>query len=571
VQRQRLTARLDDAVRQNKRLTLICAPAGFRKTTLVTEWLANQTVPVAWLSLDTDDNDPVQFLNLLIGALQRIDPDIGQLLQQALRLPQAPPLHGLLTALINDIASRCPALLLVLDDYHLITDTTIHQAVEFLIERQPAAMHTVIISRTEPPLPLSRLRVRNQLTEIREHDLRFSQEECAAFFEQTADIRLSAESVRALEARTEGWIAGLQLAALALQGDSTDADNFISTFTGSDRFVADYLLGEAIRQQPPALQTFLRQTSILDRMNADVCTALTGREDSQTLLDSLHASNLFVIALDHQREWYRYYRLFAEFLRGTLAPDERAQQHRRAMAWHEANGFASRAIQHALACGALDDAERLIIGVADITFHNGNITTLAHWLEALPPARLRSNFDLAVMMGLICLITNCAAQAQEYADVAEHCGQQATAPAESIAKLLLLRAYIGLAERDDDSVRRYAASALTNLTQPHWRTTALWVMAEAQERTGNISESIVSLREAQRIGRSLGAVLFATMIEAFLASALNEQGRRGEAAAVCEQAVARFSDDKGLTLPIAGLILGRLLQEGGNEARDGIR
>jgi LuxR family maltose regulon positive regulatory protein len=248
VARARLFDQLDNGLSQGHRLTLVSAPAGFGKTTLITGWLSNRNRSCAWLSLDEADNDPVHFLDLLITAIQQVNASFGQTAQQFLQLPQPPPLHNLCAMLINDIAAAHGDLILVLDDYHLITDPAIHQMVGFFIEHQPACVHTVLITREDPPLPIARLRVRHQITEIRAYDLRFTSEETAAFFDETMKLKLSPDVVHRLQVQTEGWIAGLQLAALALDSGEVDTDTFVASFTGSDRYVVDYLMSEVLQR-----------------------------------------------------------------------------------------------------------------------------------------------------------------------------------------------------------------------------------------------------------------------------------------------------------------------------------
>ena len=600
VPRPRLVQGLDEGLRQGRRLTLVSAPPGFGKTTLVSEWVGRGQRPVGWVSLDEGDNDPVQFLNYLLAALQQVDDRIGQTARGLLQSPQPPPPQGLVTLLINDIGAVGAALTLVLDDYQLITSPSVHQVVQFLLEHQPPALHLVMISREDPPLPLPRLRARGQVTEMRERDLRFSAEEAAAFLKQTMGLDLSPEAVTALETRTEGWIAGLQLAALALQEgqDAARAEAFAAAFTGDDRYVMDYLVAEVLERQPEATRAFLRPTAILDRLTAPLCNALTGREDGQAMLDQLSGANLFLIPLDHRREWYRYHRLFAEVLRATLDPGEQMRLHRGAAHWHEAHGLMSQAIQHALAYAsasgdpstgspvrasqaqpapwpggqdgltaspgagqALADAERLIRLAAEDTLGSGGVLTVRAWLDALPEARVRSDGELATYQGWALALTGEMARAEEYAKAAETSLRQVQAAPMSLGKLLLLRGFIALlVHRDYEQALELTTSALAMLQEDrsHWRVIGLWAQAEALERTRPIGEAIDAWREARRIGRALGDQIFVVVVEASLASALQYHGQRQEAIAVCQEALARYTDGLGRTLPIAGLICSRL-------------
>ncbi|CAG0969473.1 partial serine/threonine-protein kinase PknK, partial [Anaerolineae bacterium] len=331
-----------------RKLVLISAPPGFGKTTLLSEWIQSRKMPAAWLSLDPGDNDPARFFAYLIAALQTVNADVGESVSTMLHLPQLPPLESLLPPLLNDLANLSQDVIIVLDDYHTIENETIHNAIAFLLEHLPAQIHIVIATRADPPLPLSRLRARNQLVELRAQDLTWNAGEAAAFLNRTMELKLSRDDVAALTVRTEGWIAGLQMAALSLKA-RTDTTEFIRAFTGSHRFVLDYLAEEILNRQSPATQDFLRQTAILDRMSASLCDAVTQRADSQAVLHRLEQANLFVIPLDDERRWYRYHRLFADLLHQHLLesqPEIVPALHRRASAWYEQNAQFTEAIEH---------------------------------------------------------------------------------------------------------------------------------------------------------------------------------------------------------------------------------
>ncbi len=373
VARPRLVARLEEGLRLGRRLTLVSAPPGFGKTTLIREWIGAAERPVAWLTLDEDDNDAVRFLRYLSAALDHGRPVVGNLPAETEKAPQGlrqvaeatsqlqtgglQPLglspQEMLIALINDLARAGTDLLLVLDDYHVIREFAVHDLVAFLLAHQPPGFHVVIGTREDPPLPLARLRARDQVTEIREGALRFTPEEAAAFLTQTMRLGLSPAAITSLTARTEGWITGLQLAGLALRQSTggqrlqAAADAFVTAFAGDDRYVVDYLMAEVLDRAPEPLRAFLRQTSVLDRLSAPLCDALTGRDDSQAMLEQLEAANLFLTCLDNRREWYRYHVLFAEVLRLTLTPAERTELHKAAARWFQANGWGELAVHHA--------------------------------------------------------------------------------------------------------------------------------------------------------------------------------------------------------------------------------
>ena len=347
VARPRLVARLAEGLRLARRLTLVSAPPGFGKTTLIRDWIAGSDCHSAWLSLDEGDNDPGRFMRYLVAALSRANERVGSALPN---LAPTPSPHDLLTALINDLAVVGPAaagtgLLLVLEDYHTIRNFTVHELVAFLLANQPPGFHVVIGTREDPPLPLARLRARDQITEVREHALRFNVEEGGAFFNRTMGLSLSPESVATLLSRTEGWITGLQLAGVALRQPAggprlqSATDDFVAAFAGDDRYVVDYLMVEVLEREPESVRDFLRQTSILERLSAPLCDDLTGRDDSAAVLEHLEAANLFLLPLDNRREWFRYHVLFAEVLRLSLTAQEQIDLHRRAATWFEAHGW----------------------------------------------------------------------------------------------------------------------------------------------------------------------------------------------------------------------------------------
>jgi LuxR family maltose regulon positive regulatory protein len=399
VRRPRLIQRLDEGL--HRRLTLLSAPAGFGKTTLLSDWLAERDRPAAWLSLDSGDNDPARFLTYLVATVQTVVPNVGDGVLGALQTPQPPPIDAVLTALLNDLTSSVSnPLVLVLDDYHLIEASPVDQALAFLLEHLPPPLHLVLATREDPQLPLARLRAGGQLTELRAADLRFTPAEAAAFLTQAMGLTLSAEDVAALESRTEGWIAGLQLAALSLQGH-TDASAFIQTFTGSHHFVMDYLVEEVLRRQPERVQVFLLRTSILDRLCGPLCEAVLRAPagTGQATLEALERANLFLVPLDQERRWYRYHHLFAELLRQRLRQsaassavgEERdlvAELHRRASQWFEDNGLPIEAFQQAVAANDFERTARMIERGGIPLHFRGAVTAMLDWLGSLPPAVL---------------------------------------------------------------------------------------------------------------------------------------------------------------------------------------
>jgi LuxR family transcriptional regulator, maltose regulon positive regulatory protein len=392
VSRSHLVKRLQQGM--DYPLTLVSAPAGFGKTTLLAQWLAESDTPVAWLSLEPEDNDPVRFLTYLIAALQTVDAQVGTTVLDLLRTPQPPPPETVVALLTNDLLrSTVEDFALVLDDYHVITAEPLHRALTALVEHLAPQLHLILATRADPPLPLSRLRARGQLTEVRAADLRFSSEEANAFLHTSMGLDLPPGDLAALERRTEGWVAGLQLAALSLQGRA-DVSGFLAAFTGSHRFVLDYLTEEVLTRQPALMQSFLLHTSVLERLSGSLCEAVTGQQGSQAMLEALERANLFVVALDDERRWYRYHHLFAEVLNNRLQqadPGLVPDLHRRASAWYEAHGFVVEAVQHALAAPDLEQTARLIEQHGIPIVFGGQYHALLGWMDRLPEALVRAH------------------------------------------------------------------------------------------------------------------------------------------------------------------------------------
>lgn len=393
VHRPRLIERLDQSTRSGHKLTLVSAPAGFGKSTLVANWIRKGHRPVAWLSLESSDNDPARFWSYVIAALQNVEPDIGQAALASLDAPQAPPVESMLTGLLNEIVATDADWVLVLDDLHLIAEPAIHDGLVFLADHLPPHMHLILATRADPPWPLARLRVRAEMTELRTEDLRFTPGEVTAFLNAVMGLELSARDIAALDTRTEGWIAGLQLAALSMRGRD-DAAGFVQAFTGSHRFVLDYLMEEVLDRQPDRIREFLLKTSILERLTGPLCDAALSIEDldSQALLAELERANLFLTPLDDERRWYRYHALFADLLSRRLSrryPDQVPVLHRRASRWYQDNEMTAQAIGHALQAGDIDRTERLVSHSALSMILHGELGTLIASLEKLPSDDLR--------------------------------------------------------------------------------------------------------------------------------------------------------------------------------------
>jgi LuxR family maltose regulon positive regulatory protein len=560
VLRPRLVERLNEGL--HRKLTLVSAPAGFGKTTLVTVWLSGVDRSPTWLSLDEGDNDPARFFAYLVAALQRIDTGIGQAAQAMLQAPQSPPPESLLTALINDIAATPHPFVLVLDDYHLIHTLPIHQQIAFLLEHQPPQIHLVIATREDPPLPLSRLRARGQTVEIRQADLKFTAEETADFLRRMMRLELPPADIAALHRRTEGWIAGLQLVALSLQGRA-DTQRIVQSFTGSHRYVLDYLIEEVFQQQPAAVQDFLLKTSLLDRFTAPLCDAVTGRNDAREVLLALEQANLFIVPLDQSRQWYRYHRLFADLLRHRLEVESRydvVQLHKRACRWYADNGFPADAIRHALAGADWEEAASLIVGTSGDMLKRGEVVTLLGWYQALPDEVVLANPQLCLEYSWPLILTEQIDAAEPYLAQAEQVALE-----HEITPLLggiaIAKAHIARLRGDNAQVIELSEQALALLPRDDLSARSIVAvnLGLAQWYRGGMAEAEQALLEAQRAGRGSGNEYTRWTAVLFLSRIQTARGKSRQAAESYRQMI-----EQGGQLPIVGLAhydLGRLSYE----------
>ena len=383
VPRPRLADRLDEGL--GRGVVLVCAPAGSGKTALLSGWARCGQRPAAWLSLDAGDNDPARFWRHAVAALDRVCPGIAERVGPLLGPPPPPSFEGLVTALINELAAQPGAgeVALVLDDYHLIGSQPVHASLAFLLEHRPPGLHPVLASRADPPLALARLRGRGQLAELRAAELRFTASEAAAMLREAAGADLPDAAVAALTDRTEGWAAGLQLAALSLRGQA-DVAGFVAAFTGSNRYVLDFLAEEVLERQSEQVRAFLLETSVLERLSGPLCDTVTGRTGSQALLEQVERAGLFLVPLDEVRGWWRYHHLFADLLRARLEQEQPGRVpvlHRNAATWYEQRGLADDAIRHAVAAGEMTWAARLIERHYDAVFFlRGEAATIHRWL-----------------------------------------------------------------------------------------------------------------------------------------------------------------------------------------------
>ncbi len=577
VPRARLTGRLDAGL--ERKLILVSAPAGYGKTTLLSEWVSARN-RVAWLALDRGDDDAARFLAYLIAALQTVEPDLGQATLALLRSPQLPPIESLLTPLVNEIAGLSACLLVVLDDYHVITAPPVHQVLAFLLDHLPPfphGLHLVIATRFDPPLPLARLRARDQMVELRAADLLFTSDEAFAFLNERMGLELSNEDVRALEQRTEGWIAGLQLAAIALHSlatptpgqDAERAGAFIRAFTGSNRHILDYLTEEVMARLPQDLQAFLRRTSILERLSAPLCEAVTGEKDSQSILARLEQSNLFLAPLDDERRWYRYHHLFADFLALRLRqtePEHIAGLHCRAAAWYEQNGFIAEAVGHALAAEEMAEAARLIEQCAMQMFARSEMATLLTWLDRLPDELTRDRPWLCIFHAWALLVRGRYEALAPRLQEAERTLEKrkllldANPPEDALLEIRTMQGHVATlraleaVSKEQASLARELASQASEHLPKASRVRAVSTMALgwAHRLIGDLEAANQACAEARNISLATGFTFVAVVAACRLAYQQTLQGQLHQALVNYQDALRMATDQDGRRLPAAG-------------------
>ncbi len=512
VARPRLMRRLNEGM--HGQLVLVSAPAGFGKTTLVGEWAGGCGRPVAWLSLDKRDDDPSRFLTYLVAALRTIAPDIGSGVMVALQSPQSPPIESILTTIVNEISSVPDDFVIILDDYHVLDSRPDDEALAFLLEHLPPRMHLVIATREDPRLPLARLRARGQLTELRAADLRFTPAEAAEFLKRAMDLDLSPDDVEALETRTEGWIAGLQMAAISLQG-LPDAASFIRSFTGSHRFVLDYLLEEVLQRQPAEVQAFLLRTSVLDRLCGPLCDAVlrSPAGSGDETLQAVDRANLFIIPLDDERRWYRYHHLFGDLLRRrlgqSLSPEEIAELHLRASEWYEHDGQLLEAFQQATAADDVERAERLIDSDRMDLHLRSVLTAILDWLASLPRSVLDARPRLLVRSATLALMAVQTAGVEEKLQAAERALQGVELDAETrdlIGQIACARATLAFTRYDVATMAVQARRAQEYLRPENlpFRFTAAWAATYAQLFGGDRVAAARSCQECVELAEESG-------------------------------------------------------------------
>lgn len=573
------------------KLTLISAPAGFGKTTLVSSWLEYAELPAAWLSLDEDDNDFARFLTYFIAALKTIRPEAGTGVLSMLHSSPLPHSRTLLTLLINDLMTISEKLILVLDDYHVIQTETIDQALAFFIDHMPPQLHLVISSRVEPNLPLAKLRAKRQLNELRNTDLSFTREETIRFLEQVANLSLNIEEVAALDRQIEGWIAGLQMAALSLrQREASAVKQFIKDFTGSHRYIMDYLVDEVLQHQPIEVQAFLLYTSILEQFCAPLCEAILRESETmssnrdftplpvpldirrvQELLLYLEHANLFIIPLDDQRYWYRYHHLFAELLRHRLSqtyPEQVNTLHLRASQWYEQAGMTGSALRHALTAKAFDRAAMLVQQAAPAMLQRVELARLLSWLEALPEEEVQARPLLAMYYAWSLFLSGQIQQAAARLEGVEAklSRDEAKRTPEVKAQIAAMRAYLTRETGDFAATITLSREALTSLPKEDTLLRAMvtlnlavahYFQGEFEPASQLLTENIVTGKTTQRASITLYSIFLRAQI-------LRAQGKLQQALQLCQEGLEMVDDYSWQNFPAAGIlyvILGDLLRE----------
>ena len=558
-----------------RRLILVCAPAGSGKTALLADWARRGQRQVAWLSLEAADNDPVRFWRYVLAALDRARPGIGERVGLLLGPPAPPSFEGLVTALINELAARRGdgEVLLVLDDYHRIDAQPVHGSVGFLLEHLPPGLHLVLASRADPPLPLARLRAGGQLAELRAGDLRFTAAEAAALLRESTGADLPAAAVAALAARTEGWVAGLQLAALSLGGQA-DPAGFVAAFSGSHRYVLDYLAEEVLDRQPEEMRTFLLETSVLERLSGGLCDAVTGRDGSQAMLERVERANLFLVPLDEVRGWWRYHHLFADLLRARLQqqrPGRVPALHRAAAAWSEEHDLADDAVRHAFAAGDAAWSMRLVERHADAFLLRSEGATLQRWLAALPAGLVGSRPRLLLAQARLALLSHRVEAAEVALDAAERAlasapgvadepfepsvGRAASHLANVPAAIALGRTLLAALQGDAERAITYGRQTLAEVGEGEWllASHANGYLGVAEWLRGQLAEAERALSSSIAQGRAAGQPTMTAWAYQDLGQVQRAQGRLDTAAGTYRQALEDAAATGRTALPAAGI------------------
>ena len=539
------------------KFTLISASSGYGKTTLMAEWCATQGQghPLAWISLDKGDNDPARFLSYLIAALHTIQDGLGQDASTLMQGAQNPFDESILSVLINEISTAFHDFALVLEDYHVIELREIHHIVTFLLEHMPPQMHLVILTRSDPPFPLARYRARGELSEIRVKDLRFSSDATIFLLNDIAGLELSDESIQTLIDRTEGWITGLQLAALSIKGRE-DSSEMISAFSSGHEYIFDYFIEEVLDRQSDALKKFLLQTSILDRLNASLCEAVTGQTDGQATLEHLEKANLFLTSLGNEYGWYRYHHLFADVLQNRLRrfyPEQIPGLHQKAAYWFEQNDLVMEAIEHSLSANDSQHATRMAERYGVNLLRNGNLATLMSWFNRLPETAFEDYPRLNVYRAWVLLLTGMNADVEKYILAAEEAAKAGNVFDELRGDFAAVLAYDASLRGDMEWAYAKAHEALEWLTKDNYtvRSVMAFVLGGIYFMRQDFPRAILSMHEASRMGEQSGNFNVAVSALSAMGSIHLGQGDLDQAEKAFSKALKFSKGRHGRFLPIA--------------------
>jgi LuxR family transcriptional regulator, maltose regulon positive regulatory protein len=574
VRRTQLIERLNNGL--NHKLTLISASAGFGKTTLLTEWVSQCKIPVAWISLDKSDNDFAHFIQYFVASLKPIKASIGKSALSVLQSPQKPGIESITITLIKEISDIPNDLVIIFDDYHAIDNQEIHKIVELLLDYLPMHIHFVMATRVDPPLPLARLSVNNQLTQLRTVDLCFTPDEITLFFNTVMNLGLSNSDISILDSRTEGWVAGLQLAALSLQGYG-DVSSFIKTFAGDDRHVVDYLVEEVLSRQPKQIQNFLLQTSILSRLSAPICDFITDEKDSQKILNILEKTNLFIVPLDNKRQWYRYHHLFADLLQQRLIQNQSemlADLHIRASKWYEKNSMNTEAIDHALIAKDFERAVFLIENQFGDIYEGGDQVKLQYWLAEIPEAIVFSKPHLCTLNAWNLFACGQLDAANQSLEAAENILESSkslepnallvkdeiseTNRVKLLGRVATIRSILASYSGNIPHIIKYARQALEHLPlqELSWRSIAWITIGDAYTREGEMMLAREARSNALEASKTSGDAYLIIIVNLTLAETLRQQGELQKVIDICEHQL-KIAEESGFSeLEVIGWLLG---------------
>ncbi len=540
-----------------RKLILVSAPAGFGKTTLVSDWIGQQKIPTAWFSLDKTDNDPVAFLNYIVSGIQSLHAEFGENALKLLNSPNKPSSESIINLLINEILTINQNFLLVLDDFHLIQSNEIFKTVTYLLEHIPANIHIVILTRSDPTFSISRLRSQQQLVELRSSDLSFSANDISVLFNKKLKLGLSIDDVYSLESKTEGWIAGLQLTALSMQGRD-DISKFIQNLKGDNRYIMDYLLEEVLKIQTDDVNEFLVQTSILEQMSAPLCNALLNRNDSQLILETLEQKNMFVIALDNDRNWYRYHHLFADLLKHRLQLQDKEaiiELHNKAIKWFEQHNLIDFAIDHALAIQNYEKGIQLIGKVVEKMWENGQHAAILKYGEILPEELIKKNANFCLYYSWVLIISGQVQKAATFLNDAEtifdsnydnkNLNNSSPDRKNLWGKITVTSAYLHSQLNNPEKTIDYFKIALANLDPDEslWLGWGWFAFGMAQFNLGDLSQSINAFNEAFKFGKQSHNIHLISTVAQRLSDCEQQLGHYRSAYEKCSEFLQYMNDN----------------------------